>query len=203
VAGVDESIARAVDALGRRGVVVYPTETLYGLGADALDRAAIERVAALKGRDAAKPISLVVASRCMLLTIVAMIPSSAELLMERFWPGPLTLVLPPRAGLSPLLGAGIGARIPAHPVARRIVESFGRPMTATSANPGGEPAPRTAEGARVYFGDRIDVYVDGGETPGGPGSTVLDVTGPVPRLVREGEILRAAIEAALRNRVEG
>ena len=193
----DLEAARAV--LGREGVVVYPTETLYGLGADATSAAALRRVADLKGRDAGKPILVLVASREMLGTIVARVPEGAEALMRRFWPGPLTLVLPAREGLSPLLtggSGGIGVRISSHPLARRLVERLGHPLTSTSANPGGEAPATDVEAARRYFGTRVDAYVDGGRLAGGPPSTVLDLSGAGPVLVREGAVSSAALAEA-------
>lgn len=177
--------------------MVYPTETLYGLGADAGSEGALRRLVALKGRDAGKPIAVIVATRDMLEDIVPAVPPAAERLIERFWPGPLTLVLPARPTVSPVLTAGrgtIGVRISSHPIAREIVARLGRPVTATSANPGGErPAVEVGE-ARGYFGPAVDVYVDAGPAAGGPGSTVVDLSGARAVLIRAGEILAAEIE---------
>ena len=185
------SIAQAIDRLRAGGVVVYPTETLYGLGCDATDERALRRLAALKGRDAGKPISVLVASRDR-LTDVAETPSAeAERLMDAFWPGPLTIVFRARPALSTIVTGGkdtIGARVSPHPVARALVEGLARPLTSTSANPGGEPPPATAAVARDYFGDEVDAYVDDGATAGGPASTVVDCSGARPVVLREGAV---------------
>lgn len=194
-----DGLSAAVDTLARGGIVVYPTETLYGLGADAASDAALRRLAGLKGRGAAKPFPVLVSSRSMLLEIVAALSGAAERLIEEFWPGALTLVLPARAHLSPLLTANrgtIGVRISSHPVARSLVERLGRPVTATSANPGGEPPAMEVAQARRYFGSAVDAYVDGGPTGGEPASTVVDLSAGPPRLLREGAIPVAMIERA-------
>lgn len=188
----------AVAALARGAIVVYPTETVYGLGADTASVEALRRVAALKGRDAGKPISVLVSSREMLLEVVARIPDPAEHLMAHFWPGALTLVLPAQPRVSALLTAGrgtIGVRISSHPLATALVTRLGRPVTTTSANPGGlEPATEIRQ-ARRYFDSRVDVYLDGGVTPGGPGSTVIDLSGDQAILVREGAVPVSEIES--------
>ncbi len=191
-------------ALQRGAVVVYPTETLYGLGVDAANEAALARLVALKDRDRGKPVSVLVASRAMLEEIVAAIPAVAERLMSELWPGALTIAFSARAGLSTVLtggGATIAARISGHPIARELVERLGRPLTSTSANPGGVPPAVDAERARAYFGEAVAVYVDGGRTSGGPGSTVVDCSGVEPVLVRAGGIPVARIEAVARVRL--
>ena len=187
----ESDVARAIAALRAGGIVVYPTETLYGLGCDATDESALRRLAALKGRDAAKPISVLVASRARLDDVAAKPSAEAERLMDAFWPGPLTIVFRARPELSPVLTGGhetIGARVSPHPVARALAEGLDRPLTATSANPGGEPPPSTAGAARDYFGDAVDAYVDAGATPGGAASTVVDCSGAAPVVLREGAV---------------
>jgi L-threonylcarbamoyladenylate synthase len=198
VAGAD--LGRALGALRTGKIVVYPTETLYGLGCDATDDRALRRLVALKGRDGGKPISVLVDSRAMLERIVAGVSASAERLIDAFWPGALTIVLPARADLSPLLTGGrgtIGARISPHAVAARLVEALGRPLTSTSANPGGQPPATTVAEARGLFGDAVTAYLDGGMLAGGVGSSVVDCTVDPPVLFREGVVSRAAIAAAL------
>ncbi|MGH7860248.1 MAG: L-threonylcarbamoyladenylate synthase, partial [Candidatus Binatia bacterium] len=178
-------------------VVVYPTETLYGLGADASSEGAVERVAALKGRDAGKPILVIVSSREMLAGIVSEVSAAAERLMERFWPGPLTLVLPAKEGLSRLLTGGrqaIGVRISSHPLARALVEGLGRPLTSTSANRGGRSPATDLAAARGYFGSSVGAYVDGGPCGAARGSTVVDLSGTKALLVREGAVSASEIE---------
>jgi len=195
-----EDLANAVAALKRGEVIVFPTETLYGLGADALDAAAVEKVCQLKGRDPYSPIPVLVADREMLGRLVAEVPSLAEKLIVRFWPGPLTIVLPARSDIPPpLINAkgGIGVRISSQPTATKLVEAVARPLTATSANPSGQPPAQTAEQAKKYFAGRVDVFVDGGELTSRTGSTVVEVAGEAIRIIRAGDIGRSQLEAAL------
>jgi L-threonylcarbamoyladenylate synthase len=195
-----EALEAGALALEAGALVVYPTETLYGLGADALNQAALRKLAALKVRDDRTPISVLVSSLEMVGRLAVGVGPRARRLMERFWPGPLTLVLPARAEVSSILTGGtgtIGVRLSSHPMATALVMRLGRPISTPSANPGGgKPAITVAE-ARAYFGDRIALYLDGGTLPGGPGSTVADVTGDDLRIVREGAIGSAALHAAL------
>jgi L-threonylcarbamoyladenylate synthase len=194
-----DDVERAVAALERGGLIVFPTETLYGLGADATRTETVDRLGDLKGRDRDKPVSVLVASRAMLDEIAASIPSVAERLVAAFWPGPLTIALPARSGLPARLTAGSGtiaARISSHPIAQKIVSALGRPLTATSANPGGSPPAGAIAAARAYFGARVDVYVDGGPSAPGPASSVVDCSVTPPRLIREGAIALDCIEAA-------
>jgi L-threonylcarbamoyladenylate synthase len=188
-----------VRALARGKLVVFPTETLYGLGADARSDAAVARLLVVRGREAGKPILVLVRDVAMAETVAADVSEGARRLAARFWPGPLTLVLPARPGLSAALTAGsgtIGVRAPGHPVAAAIVDGLGGPVTAPSANPPGAAPPRRLDAARAYFGDRVDVYVDGGELPGG-GSTVASLDGGELRVLRQGAVSEAALRAAL------
>ncbi len=156
--------------------MAYPTETFYGLAADPWQPAALERLLALKGRDPSAPLPLILPNRDHLATLVAQVPKDAEALMERYWPGPLTLVLPARPGLPGALTGpeGIGVRLSAHPVATELAVCFQAPLVATSANPGGEPPAQTADHvARCLPG--VDLVVDGGPTAGGAPSTVVAV----------------------------
>jgi tRNA threonylcarbamoyl adenosine modification protein (Sua5/YciO/YrdC/YwlC family) len=208
VAAIDEAAGldgeAALAALRQGRIVVYPTETLYGLAADAANDGALERLLALKGRDASKPISVLVESRAMLDGIAAAVPDAAERLIAAFWPGPLTIVLRAREDLSPFLTRGrgtIGVRISSHPVAQSLVVRLGRPMTSTSANPGGlEPAMDIGE-ARRYFGETVNVYVDGGRLQPSGGSTVVDCSGGRPVVLREGAIPLALVERAVGEKV--
>jgi L-threonylcarbamoyladenylate synthase len=187
-------------ALERGGIVVYPTETLYGLGARALSRAAVAGVADLKGRADTNPIAVIVAERAMLAQIVTRLPEPAERMIERFWPGPLTLVLPARADLPPELTAGsgaIGVRVSSHPIARALSAAIGEPITATSANPSGAPPARDVESARRAFGTRVDAYLDGGVLAGGPGSTVVLVGDDSVRVLRAGAVSVETLREAL------
>ena len=171
------AVDAAAHALAAGGIVVYPTETLYGLGADAWNAAALQRLVELKGREVGKPIAVLISDTEMLEDVVEDIPEQAADLMRRFWPGPLTIVLRARPGVSRLLtggGDGIGVRVSSHPVATALVRALGRPVTAPSANPAGMPPPTRLDEARAYFGARVDVYLDGGCLPGEPASTVVD-----------------------------
>jgi L-threonylcarbamoyladenylate synthase len=180
-------------------LVVFPTETVYGLGADASSPDAVARLVAVRGRDEGKPILVLVTGLEMAATVAADVPPSARRLAARFWPGPLTLVLPARAGLPAPLTAGtgtIGVRAPGHPTAMALVAGLGRAITAPSANPPGREPPRRAADARAYFGDGVAVYVDGGELPGGA-STVARVDGGDVHVVRSGPVSEASVRAAL------
>jgi L-threonylcarbamoyladenylate synthase len=189
-------LAVAVRTLAQGGVVVYPTETLYGLGVDASNPAALHRLVALKGREPGKPILVLVGDMTMLAALVDDIPPAAHRLMRRFWPGPLTVVLRARADVSPVLTGGsgtIGVRLSSHPTARTLPLQLGRPVTAPSANPRGQPPPRTVAEARRYFGRTVDHYVDGGLVQGIP-STVVDARGAL-RVIRHGAVPATEIRA--------
>jgi L-threonylcarbamoyladenylate synthase len=195
-----EIAAAAVEALRRGEVIVFPTETLYGLGADALNSSAVEKVFELKGRDPANPIPVLVANRSMLESLVAEVPSLAEQLIARFWPGPLTIVLPACAGIPrPLVNSRgcVGVRISSSPTATDLVEKLGRPLTATSANPSGQPAARTAREAKDYFAGKLEVFIDGGELKSKIGSTVIEITKDSLAVIREGEISKAELERVI------
>ncbi len=187
----------AVAALNRGDVIVFPTETLYGLGAAALNFAAVEKVFQLKGRDANNPFPVLVADRAMLNSLVETISPLADKLIEGFWPGPLTLVLPAKKNIpAPLVNSsgGIGVRISSQPIANEIVKTLGRPLTATSANPTGQPGAQTLEQARKYFSGRIEIFVDGGELYSPTGSTVAAVTDNRIEIIRAGEIAKDRIQ---------
>jgi L-threonylcarbamoyladenylate synthase len=193
-------LTEAVAALKRGEVIAFPTETLYGLGADALDDAAVERVFQLKGRDTANPFPVLIADRGMLSRLVSEVSSLADTLIARFWPGPLTIVLPARPDIPrPLVNAadGVGVRVSSQPIATKLSQALGHPITATSANPSGQPAARTIEEARRYFSGEIDVFVDGGTLVSKTGSTVVEVVGERIKIIREGDIARSKLEEVL------
>ena len=195
-----EIISEALAILSSGEVAVFPTETFYGLGADAFNESAVERVASLKGRDPENPIPLIISDKEMLTYLVADLPVAAQRLMEHFWPGPLTLVLPAREGLSNLVqnrNGGVGIRISSHPIAAALVQGLGRPLTATSANPSGKTPARTLAEAQAYFSGRVKVFVDGGELKGKKGSTVLEMTRNKIKIIREGEIGLQELEQVL------
>ena len=193
-------LTAALTALKRGEVIVFPTETLYGLGADALNFTAVEKVFQLKGRDADNPFPVLVADRTMLNSLVAEITPLAELLITRFWPGPLTLVLPARPGIpQPLVNrqGGIGVRLSSQPIATELVRLLRRPLTATSANLSGQPGAHTVAEAKIYFAEKISVYLDGGELQSPTGSTVAAIDKNKLNIIRAGDISRQALEDAV------
>jgi L-threonylcarbamoyladenylate synthase len=171
-------------------LVAFPTESFYGLGADALDGASVARVFRAKGRPGSKPVLVLVDSIAMAEDLAARIPPRVRELMARHWPGPLTIVLE-AAAVPPALTGGtgtVGMRLPAHPGARALVNAVGRPVTAPSANPSGAPPPTTATEVLGYFAAAVDLVLDGGPTAGGPASTVADCTTWPPRILRSGPV---------------
>jgi L-threonylcarbamoyladenylate synthase len=185
-------VEEAARVLRARGLVAFPTETFYGLGADALDEAAVARVFQAKGRPADKPLLVLVDSVSMVARVAKDVTARARRLMDRYWPGPLTLVLGAHPGLPAALTGGtgtIGVRLSGHPVARALVSALGAPITAPSANPHGAPSPRTADEVVESLGGRIDLVLDGGLTPGGPASTLLDLTRTPAVVLRAGAVV--------------
>jgi L-threonylcarbamoyladenylate synthase len=174
---MDDRIAEAAAALAAGQIVAFPTESSYGLGVDALSADALARLFALKGREPGKPPPLLISDENMLDQLAARVPARARELMARFWPGPLTLVLPAHPHLPEALvsDGGVGVRVSPHPVAHALVAAFGRPVTATSANPSGTPAALRASEVFAMFGARIHL-LDGGAAPGAPPSTVVRVS---------------------------
>jgi L-threonylcarbamoyladenylate synthase len=198
----EDLLTEALEVLNHGQVIAFPTETFYGLGADALNERAVARVAALKGRDPNSPFPVIVADEVMLRTVVRTIPPLARRLMDQFWPGPLTLVLPGNPKLPKALlnrNGGIGVRISSHPVAQRLVSELGRPITATSANPSGQVPARSWQATLAYFAARVGVIIDGGKLKGKKGSTVVEVSGDEIRIIREGEIKPAALYKVVRS----
>ena len=187
-----DDIAVAAAAVRGGGVVGFPTETFYGLGADPHQPAALREVLRLKGRaDATKPLLLLATSVDEIAPWVASFPPAFDRLAAHFWPGALTLVLPAAPGVpGPLLGAdgGVGVRLTSHPLARRLIEASGTAITGTSANPSGQQAPQSAAQVRAFFGKDLAIVVDGGATPGGQPSTLLQLDGDVARLLRAGAV---------------
>ena len=190
------AIAAAAAVIEAGGLVAFPTESFYGLGADALDTEAVARVFEVKGRPEQKALLVLVDSIDMAAGLAARISDGARALMARHWPGPLTLVLEAAARVPAGLTGGtgtIGVRMPGHAVARALVRSAGRPITAPSANPSEAAPPRTAAAVRGYFEGLVELILDGGPTAGGPGSTVADCTVWPPRILRQGPVV---VEAA-------
>ena len=194
------ALARAIAALRTGDPIVYPTETFYGIGADAFSTEALERIFAIKGRDVAKTIALIAHDEASAFAIASEVPELARRLARAFWPGPLTIVMPARDRISPVLlgpGGGIGVRVSSHPVARALARGLGHPITATSANLSGVAPARTTAEARATLSDRIEVFVEGGTLAGGMPSTVIECDRDGWKLIREGAISADQIKAIL------
>jgi L-threonylcarbamoyladenylate synthase len=185
------SIERAAALLRAGKLVAFPTETVYGLGANALDEAAVRRIYEVKGRPATSPLIVHVDSVEMARGLAARWPEVADKLAARYWPGPLTLVVPKRPIVPDVVTAGlptVGLRMPAHPLALELIRSAGLPLAGPSANRFTELSPTTAEHVRRSLGDSVDCILDGGPTTVGIESTVLSLAGPRPVLLRPGVI---------------
>jgi L-threonylcarbamoyladenylate synthase len=193
-------VRRAAEVLRGGGLVAFPTETVYGLGADARNAAAADRIFTAKGRPARNPLIVHVATAEAARELAAYWPEAAQLLAERFWPGPLTLVVPRGRTIPDVVTAGgptVALRAPAHPVARALLEEADFPVAAPSANPSAGLSPTRAEHVLRGLGGRIELILDAGPTPGGLESTVLDLTAVPPRLLRPGLVSPAELEAVL------
>ena len=195
-----DALSRAVKILKAGGLVAFPTETVYGLGANALDMSAVAKIFAAKGRPATNPIIVHVAEFDDARKLVSAWPDRAQGLAERFWPGPLTLVLPKQPSVPDLVTAGgptVALRVPAHPVALALLRACGLPLAAPSANRSTELSPTRPEHVLRGMADRIDLLIDAGPTTGGLESTVLDLTCDPPRLLRPGLVTAAEIESVI------
>jgi L-threonylcarbamoyladenylate synthase len=186
-----DAIAEAADWIRAGGVIAIPTDTLYGLAADPFNRAAVARIFAVKGRDAVKALPLIAADARQVIEHLGALPPVASRLAERFWPGPLTLVLPAPLSLAAEVSGGtgrVGVRVPADATARAVCAAAGRPVTATSANRSGAGATSDPDVVERTLGDAVDFLLDTGPTRGGRPSTILDVSGGNPRVIRAGAI---------------
>ncbi len=195
-----EHIARAVAVLRAGGLVAFPTETVYGLGADAAHADAVKKVFAAKGRPRDHPLIVHIASVAQLTQWARDIPSSADVLAKKFWPGPLTLILKRAAGVSDLVTGKqdtVALRVPSHPLAQALLQAFGGGVVGPSANRFGHVSATTAEHVRQEFGNAVDCVLDGGACEVGIESTIVDLSGAKPALLRLGLITAAQIEAVL------
>jgi L-threonylcarbamoyladenylate synthase len=195
---LQDQIQTAVDLLRRGGVVAIPTDTLYGLAADPLDEGAVRRIFRLKGRPAGNPIPLLLSDPEDLHRWAARIPESARRLTDRLWPGPLTLVLRRSDEVPDLVTGGgdtVGLRVPDHTVPRSISRLLGAPLTGTSANRTGSPGLSTAHAVRCELSGEVDFVVDGVSGQDGRPSTVVDLSGDRPRILRLGAVSAAEIES--------
>jgi L-threonylcarbamoyladenylate synthase len=193
-------VARAVSVLRAGKLLIYPTDTLYALGGRALDAAAVDCVLLAKGREEWKPLPLVAADLRQAVALCSAEPPVLERLAGRFWPGPLTLVLPAAATVPDAVSAGTGTvavRVPALALVRRLCAEAG-PLVSTSANPAGAPPPKTCREAVVGVGRAAALALDGGAAGSTVGSTIVDLSQREPRLVRPGPISWDAVAAALR-----
>jgi len=177
-------IARAAERLRAGAVIAFPTDTLYGVGARAADPAAVARLYEVKRRPSEQPMAWLVTDRAQVERF-AVVSLAAAGLMERFWPGPLTLVLLTRI---PTDGSTIAVRAPDHDVALALLTALGEPIASSSANPAGQPPPVDADQVIAGLGDELDLVLDGGPCRIGQPSTILDLTGATPRILRQGTI---------------
>ncbi|MCH8196429.1 MAG: threonylcarbamoyl-AMP synthase [Chloroflexi bacterium] len=196
---VEEQLREALATLRGGGLVAYPTDTVYGLGANALDTRAVQRIFEAKGRPTTQPLPLLVADLPMLKQTAVLVSPTAETLAQRFLPGPLTLVLHKSSWVpSAVTGGGptVAVRIPGHEIPRALSAGLDAPLVGTSANPSGAPSVTSAEEVRRQLGGLVD-YVMDGECSGGRESTVLDLTRDPPVILRQGAIARREIERVL------
>jgi L-threonylcarbamoyladenylate synthase len=199
--GRDETaLVEAARVLRAGGVLAIPTESYYALGALAVHGEGVRRVGRIKGRPEGKPILVLIGDRSQLDGLVTGVPAAAAVLMDRFWPGPLTLILPAVSSLPPEITGGtgtVGVRLsgwaPLVPLLQRV-----GPLTGTSANRSGAPSLRTAASVAAELGTEVDLILDGGATPGGPPSTVVNMEGTL-RVVREGPVSRQDLRQALQS----
>ena len=200
-----DEIEAAAEIIADGGVVAAPTETVYGLCADGLDERAIRRIFEAKGRPEDKPISLFVTDMEAAEELCEDIPEEAYALADRFWPGPLTMIFRKSEAVPELLTAGgdtVGVRCPDNEITIRLLESCGVPLTGTSANLSGEPNASTADEVLDYFAGKIGAVLLGDRAGGGVPSTVLDMTGETPKILREGGITAYELEAVIGRPVE-
>ena len=185
------------------GVVAIPTDTLYGLAADALNPVAIEKVFAIKERPEGLALPVLLADPEQLHQVADVVPDQLRAVAEAFWPGAMTLIIKRKRSLPPRLTAGnptVAVRVPDHPVPRELARGLGRPITGTSANISGAADPKTLGELRKQVGDRVDLLVASGPVPAGSASTIVDLSGDGPRLIREGAVPFEKIAALLNSR---
>lgn len=195
-----EDISRAVEVLRGGGIVAFPTDTVYGIGAHGMLPQAVERLYAVKERPHDKAIPLLLPGFEALPAVVAGVPEAARALAGRFWPGALTIVLRRSPNVPDAVTAGgetVAVRMPDHALTLALLRALAAPLAATSANLSGEPAPDTAEGVLAQLEGRIDLILDGGRCPGGVASTVVDLTVDPPEVLRAGEIGLDALRGAI------
>ena len=194
------AIDQALQVLKQGGLVAFPTDTVYGVGAHPFLPRAVEQIYHVKGRPRGKPIPILLASAESLAEVAEGVPPEAWALAQRFWPGPLTIVLRRDPSIPDVITAGgpnVAVRVPDHEFALRLIGAAGGALAATSANLSGHPDPVTAQEVLGYLEGRIDLILDGGPCPGGQASTVIDLTGVSPTVVRPGPISSRELEEVL------
>ncbi len=194
---IDQAVTHAAELLRAGKLVAIPTETVYGLGANALDAEAVERIFVAKGRPHSSPLIVHVSDLAMARGLAREWPPLADALAARFWPGPLTIIVPKSDRVPDVVTAGLSSvalRMPSHPVALAVIAAAGVPVAAPSANRFTQLSPTTAQHVRDGLGDSVDFVLDGGACSVGIESTVLSLAGPVPRILRPGMISRTQIE---------
>ncbi len=195
-----DALRRAAAVLQGGGLVSFPTDTVYGVGADAFQTAAVERIYQVKGRGTQKALPILLADVGEIDTIGEDVPEEAWNLAARFWPGGLTLVIRRRPIVPDVITGGgptVAVRVPDHPVPVTLIRLVGAPLVGTSANRSGQPSPVSAQQVRRSLGGLIEILLDGGPAPGGVESTVLDVSSGEPVLLREGALPVGVLEQAL------
>ncbi len=193
-------LIRAVDLLKAGEIVAFPTDTVYGVGALVWNETAVTKLYDAKLRPAGKPIPVLLADPEDLAQITGPLPATAARLAARFWPGPVTLVVPAAPGVPAVVTAGgstVAVRVPDHALARALIRAAGAPLATTSANLSGQPSPVTAQDVADQLGGRVALIVDGGPCPGGVASTIIDLSGAEPVILRAGPITQADLLAAL------
>jgi len=194
---VQQQVEVAISILKQGGIVAFPTDTVYGLGAGANIPQGVERVYQVKERPQNMALPLLLAHTSQISEVAELVPQVAWLLADKFLPGALTIVLYKAKSVSDIITAGgrtVAVRVPAHPVPVALAQGLGAPVVGTSANLSGRPSALTAGEVYFQFGDNIDLVIDGGRCPGGIESTIVDVTGEMPVILREGAISREELE---------
>ena len=189
---LEDIVKKSMNILKEGGIIAYPTESFYALGVPAIDENSVRKLFDLKKRPEDRALPLIVGDNYTLITCVKEIPDQAKELMERFWPGALTLIFEAKDHIPALLTGGTGkvaVRIPGESVAFQFISELRLPITATSANPSSLPSADSPEAVIAYFGERIDLLIDAGKTPGGKPSTIVDVTVSPPKVLRQGSIV--------------
>ena len=201
---LQQAIENGVKILQKGGVIAFPTDTVYGLGADAFNSTAVEKIYEIKSRPKHQQFPLLIADVKQLSTLAEPIPEIAWFLARRFWPGGLTFILSKRDSVPAYLTSRptIAVRVPNHPVCLALIQHLGNPLIGTSANISGQPAALTAEEVGQQLGGKIDFVIDGGKCPGGKESTVVDVTHEAPVILRQGIIPSHELDKAYKEYLE-